>query len=88
LNPLAVLIPVLVLAAGFAVFCLVDLARAEEVRYLPKWAWAILCLGVGLTIPWGGILYLIVGKVRPPEPPRSSRVIPSWPMWRTTKPTQ
>jgi hypothetical protein len=68
LNPLAVLIPVLVLAAGFVVFCLADLARAEEVRYLPKWGWAILCLGLGLSIPWGGILYLTVGKVRPPKP--------------------
>jgi hypothetical protein len=47
-----------VLAAGFVVFCLVDLARAKEVRHLPKWAWVILCLGIGLTIPWGGIAYL------------------------------
>lgn len=57
----------LVLAAGFVVICLVDLARAKEVRYLPKWAWAILCLGVGLTIPFGGIAYLVFGKVRRPR---------------------
>ena len=65
LNPALVLIPVLVLAAGFVVFCEVDLARAEEVRYLPKWVWAILCMGIGLTIPFGGIAYLVFGKVRP-----------------------
>jgi hypothetical protein len=62
------LIPVLVLAAGFVVFCEVDLARAEEVRYLPKWVWAILCMGIGLTIPFGGIAYLVFGKVRRPRP--------------------
>jgi hypothetical protein len=29
------------------------------VRYLPKWGWALVCL---LSIPWGGIIYLIVGR--------------------------
>jgi hypothetical protein len=66
---------VLAVAAGFVVFCLIDLARAQEVRYLPKWVWVILCLGLGLSIPWGGILYLWLGKVRHPKPPRSSRVV-------------
>jgi hypothetical protein len=69
LNAHIVLILVLALAAGFVVFCLVDLARAEKVRYLPKWGWAILCLGIGLTIPWGGILYLLAGKDRSAKPP-------------------
>jgi uncharacterized membrane protein YidH (DUF202 family) len=71
LNPTLVLIAVLVLAAGFVVYCEVDLARATEVRYLPKWAWAILCLGIGLTIPFGGIAYLVFGKVRRPRPPET-----------------
>jgi hypothetical protein len=31
-----VLVAAIVLAAGFVVFRLVDLARAEKVRYLPK----------------------------------------------------
>jgi hypothetical protein len=61
------LVLILVLAAGFVVFCEVDLARAEEVRYLPKWGWAILCMGIGLTIPFGGIAYLLFGKVRRPR---------------------
>ena len=68
LNKALVLIPVLVLAAGFVVFCEVNLARAEKVRYLPKWVWAILCMGIGLTIPFGGIAYLVFGKVRRPHP--------------------
>jgi hypothetical protein len=57
------------LAVGFVVFCLADLVRAEKVRYLPRWAWAILCLGIGLTIPFGGILYLVIGKDRSPKAP-------------------
>jgi Phospholipase_D-nuclease N-terminal len=59
----AALAPILVLlvAVGFEVFCLVDLARAEEVRYLPKWGWAIVSL---ISIPLGGIIYLAVGRVR------------------------
>jgi len=53
-------IAVVAVALAFVVYCLVDLSRAR-VRNLPKWAWApIICL----TIPWGGILYLILGKDR------------------------
>jgi Phospholipase_D-nuclease N-terminal len=55
------LVPVIVIGAGFVVFCLVDLARARKVRYLPKWAWALVCL---ISVPLGGILYLIFGRPR------------------------
>ena len=61
------------LAVGWVVFCLVDLIRAKQVRYLPKWGWAILCLGVGLTIPFGGLLYLVAGRVRSPKAPRTGQ---------------
>jgi len=64
------LVPVLPAAAGFAAFCLADLARARQVRYLPKWGWAIACL---IQIPLGGIMYLAAGKVpaaRPGPPAR------------------
>ena len=44
---------------GFAVYCLFDLSRSE-VRYLPKWAWAVLCV---VSIPVGGIVYLLAGRV-------------------------
>ena len=62
------LVPFLPAAAGFAAFCLADLARARQVRYLPKWGWAIACL---IQIPLGGIMYLAAGKVPTarPEPP-------------------
>jgi hypothetical protein len=63
-------IPVLVVGAGFVAFCLADLARASEVRYLPKWGWALACF---ISIPLGGIIYLSIGKVRTPRraPPES-----------------
>ena len=54
-----VLLGVVLLA--FVVYCWVNLARAEQVRYLPKWLWAIVCL---ISIPLGGILYLAFGKAR------------------------
>ena len=72
MKTLLVVIALGVLAVGFVVFCLIDLARAEKVRYLPKWAWAILCMGVGLTIPFGGIVYLAVGKDRTSKTPSTA----------------
>jgi hypothetical protein len=58
----------LVPAIAFAVFCLADVARADAVRYLPKWAWALICVA---QIPSGGIAYLSVGRIgraRPASP--------------------
>jgi hypothetical protein len=57
--PWAAIAPIAVLALAFAGYCLFDLSRSE-VRYLPKWAWAVLCV---VSIPFGGIVYLLVGKV-------------------------
>jgi hypothetical protein len=56
---------VLPLAFGFDAFCLVDIARARQVRYLPKWAWALICL---IQTPSGGILYLSIGHIGRPRP--------------------
>jgi hypothetical protein len=59
------LIPVFVVGASFVAFCLADLARAREVRYLPRWGWALACL---ISIPLGGVIYLSIGRVRRPHP--------------------
>jgi hypothetical protein len=59
--PVAV-IPLIVLAVGFDVFCLVNLVRAEQVTGR-KWWWAVAICG---STPWGGLAYLVFGKVRPP----------------------
>ena len=56
------------LAAGFDALCLADIARAGQVRYLPKWAWALICLA---QTPLGGIMYLSIGhlgRARPVPP--------------------
>ena len=63
--------PLLLLVAvgvGFDGYCLTDIARASEVRGLPKWAWALICLA---QTPAGGIAYLCAGRVgrRPSAPP-------------------
>jgi ABC-2 type transport system ATP-binding protein len=52
---------VLAVAVGFAAWCLADLARAGQVRYLPKWVWAVV---ICFSVPGGGLVYLIFGKVR------------------------
>jgi hypothetical protein len=57
-------LPLLVFFLGAAVFegyCLVDCARASQVRYFNQWTWALIML---ITIPVGGVLYLMYGKVR------------------------
>jgi Phospholipase_D-nuclease N-terminal len=60
------------LGIGFDGYCLTDIARASQVRYLPKWAWALICLA---QTPAGGIAYLCAGRVgrarsAPPGPAR------------------
>jgi hypothetical protein len=56
--PWAALAPIIAVAVGFVVYCLVDLSR-HDVKYLPKWAWALIC---ALSVPMGGIVYLLVGR--------------------------
>jgi hypothetical protein len=54
----AAIIPLVVVAVGFVAFCLYDLTRTD-VRWLPKWVWALIIL---VSIPLGGIVYLAVGR--------------------------
>jgi hypothetical protein len=53
------------LAVGFDAFCVIDIVRAAQVRYLPKWAWALICL---IQTPFGGIMYLSIGHIGRPRP--------------------
>ncbi|WP_328601825.1 PLDc N-terminal domain-containing protein [Nocardia terrae] len=56
--PVAALVPLAVVGLAFVGFCWYDLSRSR-VKYLPKWLWAIVCL---VSIPLGGIIYLVVGR--------------------------
>ena len=62
MNHTAALFPIIVVFLAFDIFCLVDLARVERVRYLPKWAWVLVILFVSSFV--GGVIYLILGKER------------------------
>jgi hypothetical protein len=56
--PWAAVAPLLLLALAFVVYCWVDIYR-NDVEYLPKWLWALIVL---ISIPIGGIVYLVVGR--------------------------
>ncbi len=57
---LTALVPVVIILVGFAVYCVVDVLRAERTKHLPKWAWLVICL---ISVPLGGVLYLLLGRV-------------------------
>ncbi|MEX1336624.1 MAG: PLDc N-terminal domain-containing protein [Candidatus Limnocylindrales bacterium] len=50
--------PIVLLAIGFVAYCLFDLSRSD-VRHLPRWVWALIVI---LSVPLGGIVYLLVGR--------------------------
>jgi uncharacterized membrane protein len=56
--PWAAVAPLIVVAVGFVAYCLFDLTRSQ-VRYLPKWLWAVITVA---SVPFGGIVYLLVGR--------------------------
>ncbi len=58
---MTVLIPILIVVLALDVFCFVDLYRAEEVSYLPKWAWVLIIIVFHF---FGAIAYLIFGRKR------------------------
>jgi hypothetical protein len=58
MDPLA-LAPLLILAIALAGYCLFDIYRAPAVRYLPKSAWALICI---LSMPLGPLAYLMLGR--------------------------
>lgn len=61
----AALVPLLVAGALLVGWALVDLRRSR-VRWLPKWAWALVIVA---SIPMGALVYLVGGRVGPAEDP-------------------
>ncbi len=59
---LGALVPVLALLIALDAYCLISLARATSVRYLPKLAWVFVILLV--SAPTGALLYLFFGVDR------------------------
>jgi hypothetical protein len=55
---LLAIIPLALFAVIWVGYCWYDISR-RTVRYLPKWAWALICM---LSVPVGGIVYLLVGR--------------------------
>ena len=55
----AAVAPLIVLALAWVAFCLVMVTRAPAVRWLPRWAWALV---VVLSVPLGGIVFLLGGR--------------------------
>ncbi len=58
LEFLPYLIPILVIEYGLLIFAIVQLVK-NEVRYLPKWGWALIIVFINLI---GPIVFLLAGK--------------------------
>jgi hypothetical protein len=67
LKALVVIVPVVL-----GIYCLVQLAqaRADLVRTLPKWAWAVLIVLFPLL---GAVAWLLLGRPNRPGPTRPTR---------------
>ncbi len=59
------------LVLGFAIYCVIDVARSpgDEVRGLPRLLWLVLVVLIPVL---GGLAWLIAGRPRDPRPPGSS----------------
>lgn len=62
-----------VLPFALALYSLVDCAQADETRNLPKWAWILIILLIGVI---GPIAYLIAGRPQGRRRPPRRRDLP------------
>lgn len=59
LSYLPLLAPLLIIEIVLLVVALSDLIRREQVRYFPKWVWAVIIIVLNFI---GPIAYLILGR--------------------------
>jgi hypothetical protein len=52
--------PLIALQFGLIIFCLYKLCK-DKVKYLPKWAWALIIVFINI---FGPIIYLLIGRER------------------------
>lgn len=57
--PWAAIVPPIVIGVAFVCYCLIDLFRGASAKYLPRWAWAVICC---ISVPLGGVVYLVFGR--------------------------
>lgn len=53
------LIPLIIIQLLLAIFALLDLAKREKIRFLPKWAWALIIIFGEMV---GPLIYFLVGR--------------------------
>ena len=63
LRFLPYLIPVVVIEYGLLIIAIVQLVK-NEVRYLPKWGWALIIVFINII---GPIVFLLAGKKKDEE---------------------
>ncbi len=53
------LIPLLIIMIAYILFLVYDILNNKETKFLPWWLWIIVSC---LSIPFGGIIYLLIGR--------------------------
>ena len=59
-QTLKLLAPLIIAYFALVVFCLIKL-RKDKVKFLPKWAWAIIIVAIST---FGPLSYLFIGRER------------------------
>ena len=60
LEKIKLFAPIIIMEVVLVVFCLYRL-KVDRVKFLPKWAWALIIICIQLI---GGIAFLLIGRER------------------------